>query len=263
MAWSRSERGSKMRSSCRDSFKFWHGRPDEVGMSVEPAGGNGPRRPGQYGREVVRRKARWTILGIVALVASMVLLGILVGFHTPAFLLAEVAAIAGMLVVYSRTDRGLERRMRGVRAEQHVGAILDSLAAGGWLSLHDVASGRGNVDHIVVGPGGILTVETKSHRAPISIARLDGAWLRQAYAERKWLEGLIGERVDALLVLSNAYLIERGIWRQRGVLVLSARLLARHLRQRRCVYSPAEVQELHTRIVAALDAAPGVERPGR
>jgi hypothetical protein len=223
-------------------------------MSGGRSGEGARRRPGQYGRAVVRRNARWTIVAIVALVASMGLLGAVVGFRTPAFLLAEVAAIVGMLVVFARIDRSLERRMRGVRAEQHVGAILDSLAQAGWLSLHDVATGRGNIDHVVVGPGGILTVETKGHRAPISIARLDGAWLRQAYAERKWLEALIGERADALLVLSHAYLIERGISRQRGVLVLSARLLARHLQQRRRVYSPAEVRDLHGRIVSAIDA---------
>lgn len=225
-------------------------------MSVEPGDRSAPaRRPGQYGREVVRRNARWTIVAILALVASMALLGWIVGFHTPAFLMTEVAAIAGMLLFYSRIDHGLERRIRGVRAEEHVGAILDSLAPSGWRSLHDVATGRGNIDHIVVGPGGVITVETKSCNGALSLTRLDEAWLRQAYAERKCLEEMIGERVDALLVLSNAYLIERGVSRQRGVLVLSSRLLAKHLARRRPLYSPSEVEELHARVVRALEAA--------
>jgi hypothetical protein len=202
---------------------------------------------------VARRKARWTVVAILALFAFMAALGVTVGFNAPAFVLAEVAAIAAMLVLYPRIDRGLDRRLRGVRAEEHVGAILDSLAASGWRSLHDVPTGRGNIDHVAIGPGGVVTVETKSYSGALSLARLDGRWLRQAYAERKLLEELIGERVDALLVLSNAYLIERGISRQRGVLVLSSRLLSRHLTRRRCVYSPAEVEALHDRVVRALE----------
>jgi hypothetical protein len=192
-------------------------------------------------------------VAILALFAFMAALGATVGFTAPAFVLAEVAAIATMLVLYPRIDRGLDRRLRGVRAEEHVGAILDSLASCGWRSLHDVPTGRGNIDHVAVGPGGVVTVETKSYSGALSLARLDARWLRQAYAERKLLEELIGERVDALLVLSNAYLVERAVSRQRGVLVLSSRLLSRHLARRRCIYSPAEVEALHARVVRALE----------
>jgi len=35
----------------------------------------------------------------------------------------------------------------------------------------------------VIGPGGVLTVETNSHAGRVSVARIDQRWLRQAYAE--------------------------------------------------------------------------------
>ncbi|HMF87859.1 MAG TPA: nuclease-related domain-containing protein, partial [Gemmatimonadaceae bacterium] len=46
----------------------------------------------------------------------------------------------------------------------------------------------GNLDHILVGPGGLFTIETKSHRGRFSIDHIDPAMLRQAYAQKKLLE---------------------------------------------------------------------------
>lgn len=56
---------------------------------------------------------------------------------------------------------------QGAEGEEVVGRILEGLAAEGWHVIHDVSFGRGNIDHVVVGPGGIFTVETKSHRGKI------------------------------------------------------------------------------------------------
>jgi Nuclease-related domain len=53
--------------------------------------------------------------------------------------------------------------------------------------LHDVSLGRGNIDHVVVGPGGTFTVETKSHRGSRRVDNLDARMLSQAYVEKKLL----------------------------------------------------------------------------
>ncbi len=134
-----------------------------------------------------------------------------------------------------------------------MGAILDSLAERGWFALHDVCIGKGNIDHVVVGPAGVATLETKSSRGRIVPARLDGRWLKQAYAESKALEALIGVRVEPLLVFAEAYMVGKPVLRRRGVLVLPARMLADHLCGREVLHSSAEVQALYTRLVLALD----------
>ena len=59
-----------------------------------------------------------------------------------------------------------ERAWRvGERGERVVGEELEKLASKGWTVVHDVPVGeRGaNIDHVVVGPGGVFTVNSKYH----------------------------------------------------------------------------------------------------
>jgi hypothetical protein len=62
---------------------------------------------------------------------------------------------------------------QGAEGEEVVGEILEGLEADGWQVIHDVSFGRGNIDHIVVGPGGLFTVETKSRRGRVLIDNLE------------------------------------------------------------------------------------------
>jgi len=59
----------------------------------------------------------------------------------------------------------MHARRLGLRGEQAVAEVLHSLdvAGAGYVSFHDVpkASG-GNIDHVVVGPGGVFVIETKT-----------------------------------------------------------------------------------------------------
>jgi hypothetical protein len=63
--------------------------------------------------------------------------------------------------------------------ERHVGAILDALASRGWRVVHDMETDRGNIDHVVVGLGGVFIVETKGRArlSPADAERLTGALL--------------------------------------------------------------------------------------
>ncbi len=212
------------------------------------------RKPAEYGRRILRSEARRTIAALLSLVMLLIVLGLNVGFRTQTFVGAEIAAIVLVLIAYPRVDKRLERRARGVEGEQHVGAILDSLTSEGWFALHDVCLGRGNIDHIVVGPAGVTTLETKSHRGPIMSTRLDIRWLKQAYAEGKALEALVGVPVEPLLVFSQAYVVGKPVFRRRGVVVLPARMLAEHLSRRKACHSAEEVQALYMRVLSAVDA---------
>jgi hypothetical protein len=212
----------------------------------------GVRKPGGHGLTILRTHARRCIAAIVTTAVLLIVLGLALWFRSRQFLVVEAAAIVMLLVLDRVMSPRLERRQRGVRGEQRVGAILDSLAEDGWRVLHDAPTVHGNIDHVAVGPAGVVTIETKSHRGRIAVAELDRPWLAQAYAECKHLERLIEEPVDGLLVFSDAYLIGRPVLRRRGVLVLPARLLAQHLRSRRHLLSPEEVDSLYERVTSAL-----------
>jgi Nuclease-related domain len=145
----------------------------------------------------------------------------------------------------------VDRWLRGAAGEERVGAILDALHDRGWRALHDVDTGRGNIDHVLVGPGGVLSVETKSHRGRVSVEHLDERMFKQAYAQAKHVERITGQRVAPLLVFSDAYL-DRPVSRRRGVTVLPARMLAGHLGRRTARLSAGEVDDLYRRLAAAL-----------
>lgn len=159
-----------------------------------------------------------------------------------------------MRLAYREARARLGRGARGARGEQKVGRILDSLAASGWLTLHDVASGRGNVGHIAIGPSGVFAIETKTQRGEVSPERISRRWLARTDAERERLEQATGVRVDPLLVFSDADLLGQPVSRRRGVLVLPARMLASYLATRQRVLTSEQVQERYARIVSALSA---------
>jgi len=144
---------------------------------------------------------------------------------------------------------------RGAEGEEVVGAILEGMTEQGWRVIHDVAFGRGNIDHVLVGPGGIITVETKSHPGKIFLDQLDPKMVSQAYAEKKKLEEITLMEVDSLLVFSRAYIVGPVPARRRGVLVMPARMLAGHLARRRPVLSVERAEVIHRRLALAVGQA--------
>jgi len=59
-----------------------------------------------------------------------------------------------------------ERESRGLEGERVVGAVLDELGAAGWRVFHDrrLPGSVANIDHIAVGPGGIVAIDAKAYR---------------------------------------------------------------------------------------------------
>jgi hypothetical protein len=114
-----------------------------------------PRAPAQSLREQTRRFAA---VGS-AVVAFAALIGTLLGGPWPLMLAVSIAAAAFLwrddLVV-------VHRRVQGAVGEETVGALLAPLEAEGFVVVHDLDTGRGNVDHVVVGPTGIFVIETKA-----------------------------------------------------------------------------------------------------
>jgi hypothetical protein len=167
----------------------------------------------------------------------------------------ELGAIATLLLAAPVLDRELGRWSRGAEGEETVGRILEELSSEGWHVLHDVSFGRGNIDHAVVGPGGVFAIETKSHPGRRSVDRIDPKMLAQAYAEKKTLETVTGIEVQPLLVFSRAYLIERMPAKRQGVTILPARMLVHYFSRRRPALSAEQAWQVHSRLALAVGQA--------
>jgi hypothetical protein len=55
---------------------------------------------------------------------------------------------------------------QGIRGEREVGRALDELRAIGFSVFHDIPGDGFNVDHVLIGPGGVFAIETKTWSKP-------------------------------------------------------------------------------------------------
>lgn len=86
---------------------------------------------------------------------------------------------------------------KGVEGERAVARVLEGLRDAGWFVFHDVFPREGeawNIDHILVGPGGIFAVETKWKGKPAEDTQLvwDGRTLLRQFKSGKRLPDEFG-----------------------------------------------------------------------
>jgi hypothetical protein len=209
------------------------------------------RTAGQYARRTVRRLRLRTLVTLGVLAVATALLGRAFGLHDRRFLASEVALLASMFVISRYVLPLVERRDRGATGEEHVGGLLEQLSDGGWEVIHDATLGRGNVDHILIGPAGVFTVETKSHPGPVRVGRVHGGTLSQAQAQRRAMERVTGLEVEPLIVYSRAW-VDRPLARRKGVRVVPARMLLAYLAKRPERLTAQDIEGARGRVAAAL-----------
>jgi hypothetical protein len=210
------------------------------------------RNPGQHARATVLRLRLRTLVALGVLAVVTTAFGRAFGLHSALFVGSELALLVSMFVILRYVVPLVDRRDRGATGEEHVGGLLEGLGGVDWSVIHDASFGRGNVDHIVCGPGGLFTVETKSHPGPIKVRSIHGGVLRQAQQERETIERVSGEHVEALLVFSRAW-VDKPLARRRGVRVMPARMLLSYLEKHAVKLSPDQVRAARASIVAALE----------
>jgi hypothetical protein len=215
------------------------------------AGDAASRAPGQHARATVVRLRMRTLVTLGVLAVATAALGRAFGLHDVRFLASEVALLAVIFATSRYVLPLVERRDRGASAEEHVGRLLEQLPAGSWRAVHDASFGHGNIDHILIGPAGVFTIETKSHPGPVRVGRVHGATIRQAQAQRDAVQRVIDMPVEPLLVYSRAW-VDRPLARRKGVRVLPARVLLGHLRKRHQTLSREQVEDAHERLRQAL-----------
>jgi hypothetical protein len=123
----------------------------------------------------------------------------------------------------------------GAAGEVKVGARLDRLRRHGWRVLHSVPLGKGgDIDHLIIGPSGVFTANTKHHRhARVTVGRSVvfvrgypvthvGKALREASRVQAALSSALGQAVPVQpLVIIHGASVSRWLGRRpRGVKVL-------------------------------------------
>lgn len=209
------------------------------------------RVPGQHARSMVLRLRLRTLVTLGVLAVLTGLLGRAFGLHSVLFIGSELTLLVFMFVVSRFVLPVVDRRDRGAAGEEQVGGLLDRLTDDGWRVIHDASFGHGNVDHIAIGPAGVFTVETKSHPGPVRVRGVHGATLRQAQAQRRTLEGIVGAPVEPLVVFSRAW-VDKPLARRHGVRLLPARMLLGYLGRRRGALTPEQIERAHESLTAAL-----------
>lgn len=72
-------------------------------------------------------------------------------------------------LAWMRIPRQAENLREGAEGEVLTARQLDTLSTSGWRPVHDRALDRCNVDHILVGPGGVFVIETKNWKGTIKV----------------------------------------------------------------------------------------------
>lgn len=113
-----------------------------------------------------------------------------------------------------RHARARRLYLDGLQAELAVAQCLTALIADGAMVFHDLPTGKGNIDHIVIGRGAVFAIETKWRRKPgykgrdAARVQYDGQQLRfpshtetkpleQARYQGKWLTEFLESGVGA------------------------------------------------------------------
>ncbi len=144
----------------------------------------------------------------------------------------------------------LVKRLRQAEAgERAVGQYLERLREQGYQVFHDVVGEGFNVDHVLIGPAGVFTVETKTWSKPAkgeAKLRFDGQKITkagfepernpviQARAQSSWLSTLLeettGKRIDVRpVIVFPGWYIESEQGASRGIWVLNPKALPKFL----------------------------------
>ena len=194
----------------------------------------------QHGMPGEWAKVRGTVLSLWPLFLCFIALGafgaaLVLGSRQLLFAGLFVVSLLATVVFWWKGLRRVESFFKGARGEERVAGLL-AMLPGGFHVFHDFAVGGYHVDHVVVGPTGIFSVETKSwlgsvtvdeneiivnghlpDRAPVGQATREAAAVQAALRRAGWT---IGEVKPVLCFASDTFVdVQRAVG---SVMVLNA-----------------------------------------
>jgi hypothetical protein len=221
-------------------------------------------RPGGSARAQWRRMraAEWTAWTrtlpwrIAVIVGVGAVGGLLGGLLTPRLRLVVggLAALAAGWELRFRPSPAARAWRRGAAGERRTARLLVPLERHGWAVLHDLAvpGSQANLDHLIIGPGGVFVIDSKQHRGRLQLDPCGRLW-HGRYPLAPTLRAVSFEADQAARVLPDPGMAVIPIvavhgaqvsWEKvvtQGVPVVSARRLPSMLRQLPAVLGPERV----------------------
>jgi hypothetical protein len=175
---------------------------------------------------------------------------------------AAVLAIAYAGFRFWRALPKLRNLRQALEGERAVGQFLERLREQGFNVFHDVVGKGFNVDHVLIGPQGVFTIETKTWSKPTNKRAeviVDGDKLKigtsepqrdpiiQAKAQAGWLRSLLAESTGKTFdvrpaVLFPGWFISNAPGTLRDVWVLEPKALPAFLEKQPVRISPEDVK---------------------
>jgi hypothetical protein len=205
-------------------------------------------RPGasaqhEYRRRQAVERARWTH-GLPWRAGAVLAVGVAAGL-----LGAQLAPdLAGLLAVAAAAGVGWRLRFRpsadilawrrGAAGERRTARLLAALERRGWAVLHDLAipGTQANIDHLVIGPGGVIVVDSKRYRGRLRLDRDGMVWhgrhllvsaLRKVLWQADQADEILGiaDITVAAVVAVHGASVPWGLLQADGVTIVPARRL--------------------------------------
>jgi hypothetical protein len=136
------------------------------------AGGSAQRKYEDLSRSWRRgmRKRFWVMAGAMTpIVAAFAAVGVIWESMRWAsgFL---VGCVFAMFIIMRMSPPGwIENWQDGAWGERWTGKELRALEQQGWIVLHDLTLGRGNLDHVIIGPAGVFLLDSKRWRGRVTV----------------------------------------------------------------------------------------------
>jgi hypothetical protein len=230
-----------------------------VRASVGRAGGSAHA---QWRRLLAAERAAWTrtlpwrLAATIGIGAGGWLLGSLFAPRLGLVLGALAAMVAGWGLRFKPSPDAVAWR-RGAAGERRTARLLGPLQRQGWAVLHDLAvpGSRANLDHLVIGPGGVFVIDSKHYRGRLRLDASGRLW-HGRYPLAPALRAVSFEADQAAQVLTDPDVVVVPVmavhgsqvpWGKvvvDGVPVVAARRLPSMLRQLPAMLGPERVAAL-------------------
>jgi Nuclease-related domain len=199
----------------------------------------------------------WRVAAILGIGAGAGLLSSLLAPRLSLLVGGLAAVLTGWGLRFRASPEAVAWR-RGAVRERRTARLLGPLERQGWAVLHDLAvpGSRANLDHLVIGPGGVFVIDSKQYRGRLQLDPSGRLW-RGRYPLAPTLQAVSFEADRAAQVLPDPGVVvvlpvvavhgAQVPWGKivmDGVPVVSARRLPSMLRQLPAVLGPQRVAVL-------------------
>jgi hypothetical protein len=119
----------------------------------------------------------WRVATVLGIGAGGGVLGSLLAPRLGLIVAALVALAAGWGLRFKPSPDAVAWR-RGAAGERRTARLLGPLERHGWAVLHDLAvpGSRANLDHLVIGPGGVFVIDSKQDRGRLQLDPTGRLW---------------------------------------------------------------------------------------